>query len=464
MLMTQEQAIHPTLRKYLKLFKDDQGEPYNLTPNQCHIIDLIYFRYQPRTIIIMPTQYGKSISVAFGLILSACILGERWAIVAPNEEKAKIIMSYVIEHLFDSPLFLDKLVPDTNLEKMKQERSKTRITFKNGGEVRVYSADAKNRKNVIKSLTGFGSKNIVLDESPLIEDDLYAMVKRMLGGHKDNFLLEIGNPFTRGHFLDSWKSDKYYHLYIDYQVALEEGRYTPEFIEEMRPLPYFEVLYECKFPQANAMIEGGWLPLLSDAEIELAQIPEAPTLPADVKVNRLGGDIGAGGDETAFTRRVEGEGVKFIELLETNRDPDTMAQVPRIENHMETLGIKGHEVFLDDIGVGKGLSNRLQEKGIKIIAVGAGDKPQDTERFANVKAENFWELRLFIKSGGKLVRNDKWKQLSTIYYKENSSRKLVIMPKEEMRKRGIHSPDVAESAMLTFSKKTILTSDSFAFV
>lgn len=404
--------------------------------------------------------------------MSAAILGERWAIVAPNEEKARIIMGYVIEHIFDSPLFLDKLVPDTNLERMKQERSKSRITFKNGGEVRVYSADARNRKSVIKSLTGFGSKNIILDESPLIENDLYAMVKRMLGGHADNFLLEIGNPFLRNHFLDSWKSEAYYRVFVNYETALKEGRFTKDFIEEMRGLPYFDVLYRCKFPDATQMLEGGWIPLLSDIEIEMAFIDKAPDIPESYEydVKRLGGDIGAGGDESAWVRRIEAhhpetkEALKFMELMETNTDPDTMYQVARAQHYMEVLNIHNTDEFVDDIGVGKGVSDRMAELGKPVNSVSAGDKPVDVARFANIKAENYWWLAQWVKAGGKIVRNDKWKQLAVINYKENSSRKLIIESKADLRKRGISSPDVAEAGMLTFSQAKIMGKDDFAFV
>lgn len=329
-----------------------------------------------------------------------------------------------------------------------------------------------------RSLTGFGSKNIILDESALIEDDLYAMVKRMLGGHRDNFLLEISNPFTRGHFLDTWKSQRYYRLFIDYQEALKEGRYSPDFIEEMRGLPYFDVLYKCKFPDSNRMLDGGWLPMFPDALIENAFITTVPELPKDAegnpinpRVNKLGGDIGGGGDESAYSRRVEwleGEGelqqeTKFIELLETNQSDDTMYQVGKTQDYMAKFGISAANTYLDDVGIGRGVRDRIKELGVGVNGVNAGQKPADQDRYANVKAENYWEFRMWLENGGKLVFNEKWRQLGTLYYKENSSRKLVIMGKEEMRKRGLRSPDVPESAMLTFSKAEIFTSTSFSF-
>ena len=45
----------------------------------------------------------------------------------------------------------------------------------------IYTADARNAQNVKKAMMGFGAANVILDESPLIPDDLYATIKRMVG-------------------------------------------------------------------------------------------------------------------------------------------------------------------------------------------------------------------------------------------------------------------------------------------
>ena len=73
----------------------------------------------------------------------------------------------------------------------------------------------------------------------------------MLGGHKDNFLLKITNSFGRNHAYRSRNDPKFKKFIIDYKQGIEEGRITPEFIEEMRssldPV-MFGILYECVYP------------------------------------------------------------------------------------------------------------------------------------------------------------------------------------------------------------------------
>ena len=73
-------------------------------------------------------------TVALAVLLRAVTMPEKWLIVAPSEKKAKIIMGYIIEHTFDSPLFYKQLEIDTSLERVKRERSKNRLTFKGGGK------------------------------------------------------------------------------------------------------------------------------------------------------------------------------------------------------------------------------------------------------------------------------------------------------------------------------------------
>jgi hypothetical protein len=222
-------------RQLLQIFHDDNSCPYGdqLTPTQIQIIDIIAKRRFPRTQLILPTQYGKSLAVALGVLLRVTTHKERWAIIAGTEEKARIIMDYIIDHIFDDPVFAEQLEYHGTKEKLKQERSKLRITFRDGGEVRVYSGNANNSNQTKKALMGFGSPNIVLDESSLISDDLYSTVKRMLGGSKDNFLLEIGNPFYRNHFYRTWFGDRYVKIFVDAGQALAEGRYTQDFLNEM---------------------------------------------------------------------------------------------------------------------------------------------------------------------------------------------------------------------------------------
>ena len=129
---------------------------------------------------MIPTH--NSHTVAMAVLLRAITHPEKWAVVAPSHPKAMIIMRYIIDHCYDNEIFRSQLdMDETAKDRLKREVSKTRLTFKGGGEIFVLSADSRNKAQAGETLMGFGAANIILDESSLIDDDIYAKIKRMLG-------------------------------------------------------------------------------------------------------------------------------------------------------------------------------------------------------------------------------------------------------------------------------------------
>jgi phage terminase large subunit-like protein len=98
-------------RQALQIFHNDYGQTHGdiFTPTQIQVVDLIAKRRFPRNQLILPTQYGKSYAVADGVLLRASTHKEKWAIVSTTEDKARIIMDYIIDAIFSDRLFSDKL-------------------------------------------------------------------------------------------------------------------------------------------------------------------------------------------------------------------------------------------------------------------------------------------------------------------------------------------------------------------
>jgi hypothetical protein len=224
-------------------FKYETGKPLVLTPTQIEIFDLIWKRKHSRNHLMCHTRYGKSFVVALSVLLRVATFPEKWAIIAPSQKKAMIIMGYIIEHAFDNAYTRSKMDIDKgeSLDRLRRERSKQRINFKHTdktlGEVFILSADSRNKQVAGDSLMGFGAANVILDEAALIDDDIEAKIFRMLGDKMDNFYLKIGNPFRRNHFLKSFRDPKYYKINADASIGLKEGRVTEEFLEEARKKP-----------------------------------------------------------------------------------------------------------------------------------------------------------------------------------------------------------------------------------
>ncbi len=166
---------------------------------------------------------------------------------------------------------------------------------------------------------------------------------------------------------------------------------------------------------------------------------------------RMAADIARFGvDCTAVGVRVG----PVLTRLEVVRGNDTMASAGLIasmayEEHPQSIAI-------DDIGVGGGVVDRLVELGIEGLEPVNVSKPaSDSERFTNLRAELYWRLRERFRAGE--IAIPQWDdelcvELASIRYGHDSSGKIKIESKDEMRKRGLHSPDRADMLALLFDR------------
>jgi hypothetical protein len=427
-----------------------------LTESQLRIFSALVIRRHRRVQVLMGTQAGKSMTVALAVVVLTALLGEDVVIVAPSTEKALIIMRYVIEHLGDHPIFFSKLEAKSKLERLQLEESKRRIRFRNGGSVFIVSTDEKNGSKKIEAAMGQGASVVIEDESGLISDDTEATIFRMLAGKGEAATyVKVGNPFYSqppcSHFYASWFDPAYHRIFADYEVLLREGRYTPEFVEEARRKPMFSVLYACEFPDTSVTDGEGYTPIVAWDTLTLAAHTAKEVLAsARAKGGHplLGVDVGAGSDETVRVVRFG----DMAAVIGRGKTPDLMGVVRLVEADM-AMGILPRDTFIDDIGVGRGVTDRLREKGKPVVAVNVGEAAKlNPDSFANLKAEMTWAMREWLVAGGKLDRANEagWRAIPQIRTKPASDRKLAVEPKDSLRARLGHSPDVADALILTF--------------
>lgn len=288
------------------------------------------------------------------------------------------------------------------------------------------------------------SPNVVIDESGLISDDIFAKIKRMLGGHKDNFLLEITNPWQRNHVFRAFHSPFYKKIFIDWRVAVKEGRMQQSFVDEMRREADFDILYECKFPEANEIDREGFLPLITEDELKSSLVPHALRHSGE---RFLGVDVAGHGDNrSAFVLR-SNNAMQLLGLLHDSTVPENVATILSL---MERYEVPENNVVIDATG-GSGVAEVLQDRGISVRGVNMSEKAEQDERCLNRRAEMAFRFQKWIRSGGKIVHDDEFFEIMHIRYKQrDSSGKYKIISKDELRTRGVVSPDVYDAASLTF--------------
>ena len=436
-------------------YADRYGNPFILTKGQTEIFDCIAKRLYPRVLCRCFTRYGKSETVGLAVLTRITTYPEKWAIVAPSNKKAGIIMGVIIQHIFDNEYTLGKfeISGNENLDRIRRERSKERLTFKISnnriGEVFIISSEGKRTRDVMDALMGFGAPNVIIDESSLIDDRQYAGIKRMLGDETDNLLFEIGNPFRRNHFLRSARNPLYHQINIDWKQGVEEGRIKKEYVEEMRKEAGFDILYENEFPAEDAIDSKSYVSLITEVDLDRAFLDDFDLFGE----LRLGVDVAGGGKNFSVIVLKGNNGAK---VLLREQLSDTMALVGIILQLMAKYNIPIDSVFIDTVGIGRGVYDRLCEvKNLDNIAansVNFGEKPSDEENFMNLRAECYWQTADWIRNGAKLKKDVNWNEFLDIKYKIQSDRKVKIMPKEEMLKQGIQSPDTADALALCFAK------------
>lgn len=418
-------------------------------------------------------------TAGLAVLTRAATFPEKWAIVSGNTTQAKQIMGHINAHIFDNEFTAGRFRMEhgDSAESIRRNRNKNHISFDIDGRIgEIFLTTA-------KGAIGQGAPNVLEDEASLIPDDEHSLVTRMLGDHPDdNFLFKIGNPFLRNHFLKSDLDPAYEQLTIDCYQGLKEGRITQEVIDENSPYKFFPILFECKFPNAQDIDEKGWSYLFTEDDIKRAQERNEE----DYGNIRLGVDVARGGrDYNVIVAR----GDNWAKVLEKNHNNDLMSVAGTVKDYIEKMRVNPSNVFIDDTGVGGGVVDRLKEQGFPIIPVTLGGKaysdeeerkmkerdekrkekglsPEFRETFLNKRARLYAGkdgLEPWLRRTGKLYPHKDWSELTVVRSKKDSTGKTKIEPKDDLRARGEHSPDVADALMLTFMTTDIFVAEEGEF-
>jgi hypothetical protein len=194
----------------------------------------------------------------------------------------------------------------------------------------------------------------------------------------------------------------------------------------------------------------GLFPVHSDAGglIPLAWIRRAQEHTIEIKPgdpHRLGVDVGAGGDASVVA---ECHGPQ-VRILQEDHNPDTMQTCGNVIHLLEQTGAEVANV--DEIGIGKGVVNRGQELDKPFVGVNVGRAAYDAQHFVNLRAELYWRLREAFEADEidlDPLDEDTAGELCELKYKRLSSGKIQIESKDDMKRRGVPSPNRAEAIML----------------
>lgn len=135
------------------------------------------------------------------------------------------------------------------------------------------------------------------------------------------------------------------------------------------------------------------------------------------------------------------------------RGADTMTLADQVARHL--LEEPGDAIFVDATGIGGGVQDRLAQMGFSPIGVDFGSSALDA-RFADRRSEMWWLLHLWIKKGGGCIPNSPELRAELVgptygFTTGQKVTRLKLESKDDMKKRGLSSPDMADALALTFA-------------
>lgn len=316
-----------------------------------------------------------------------------------------------------------------------------------------------NNPDNVASFQGWHAEHIMMifDEASGISPVIWeAAIGAMSGGHTVRFLV-IGNPnLNSGPFYDAFKDPTFSKIKISaFDIPnVQEGRQVipgltdHHFVEEVAARygkdssPYkVRVLGEFPDQASNTIIGLDTIENAINADRELQNLQD----------ELIGLDVARyGEDDSAFVYR-QGN---FAKVLETYNGNNLMATAGKAVQYLREY--PNARLFIDVVGVGAGVYDRLKEQPAvsgRVYGVNSGSKPRDPDRYINIRIESWINVREWLRDAI-LEKHEGWYQLATPTYQTISSGKLQMESKDQMKKRGVKSPDVADALALTLSKPT----------
>jgi hypothetical protein len=159
-----------------------------------------------------------------------------------------------------------------------------------------------------------------------------------------------------------------------------------------------------------------------------------------------------GSDSSALCKR---QGNAVTEPIRVWRNLDLMQLTGAVVAEWEALEPKDRpqEILVDSIGLGAGVVDRLRELNLPARGVNVSESPALGLTYRNLRAELWHKAKAWLeKRDCRLPKDEKLiSELATVRYSFTSNGKIQIESKDDIRKRGLSSPDLADAFVLTFA-------------
>jgi len=383
------------------------------------------------SVVVAHRRFGKTVCLLNHMLKDAMRCKKPrpfYAYLAPFYSQAKTIAWAYLKHY-------TSVVPGVRVNE-----SELWVEFPhNQARVRLFGADNPD------ALRGLYFDGVVLDEFGDMRPECYDAVIRPALSDRRGWAVFCGTP--KGH-------NRFHELYIqsltepDWFSALyradETGVIDADELESARKQMsenLYRQEYLCDF---DASSDDVLIPLHLITESFDRQL-SFPTMPVIVGV-----DVGMSltGDASAIVCRQGG----VITYMDEFRLDDTLQIAGKVRDIAVTVGAE--RVYIDGIGWGAGVGHTLIGWGVPCSPVNVGEGSSASEQFNRLRDELWWRCREFFQDRQCAIkesplRNKLAAELSSPVYGYTPAGKTKVEGKDEMKKRGVPSPNLADALCMT---------------
>lgn len=385
-------------------------------------------------VLVAHRRMGKTVLGVNHLIKGASLCKLQrpvFAYVAPFRGQAKQIAWAYLKHY-------TSVIPGVTVNE-----SELIVTLPNGAMIRLFGADNPD------SLRGLYFDGVVLDEVAQMKPEVWQEIVRPALADRGGWCVFIGTPKGPNLFAELYElarreqaagsTDWCAMLYRADQTGAIPAAELESLRREMSENT-FRQEFLCDFAASSddILIPFDVVHEAAGRKLDPVMFQRAPIV--------MGVDVARFGDDrSVVTVR---QGLMVLEQ-ESYRQLDLMTLAGKVADKAYTTGAEA--VFVDGVGVGAGVVDRLRQLGLDVIDAQAGAKPTDPSRYVNKRAEMWAGMRDWLKSGGSIPDDvELLSDLTGLTYSFDAAGRMQLEKKEDAKKRGLPSPDTADSLALTF--------------
>ncbi len=312
------------------------------------------------------------------------------------------------------------------------------VTFKhNGAVIRIFGADNPD------AMRGVGLDGVVIDEVAQIKPETWTDILQPALSDRKGWALFIGTPsgvnlFSELYFKAATLPDWHAAKYTVYDTSAIDPQEVARLKRDMAETSFARE-YLCDFAAAG----DDQLISLSDVEAAAQRV----ILPDQVRLapRILGVDPARFGDDRSVIFPRQGLAAFKPDIY---RGIDNMELAARVAQKIEEW--KPEAVFID-AGNGAGVIDRLRMLGHDVVEVHFGGRPT-AQQYLNKRAEMWFAVRDWLKMGGAIPNLVDLKQdLAAPVYWYDAAGRIQLEPKDDIKKRGLPSPDLGDALAVTFA-------------